>query len=391
MNEQIGKMQFVMPKYKIAAAVGAVLIVALVAKSLLGGHKEPAATEHRDVPTIEGNAVRFSKAFAEHAGIKYAEAAASPLTPIVTVTGTVDFDPQRVAAVGVRIPGRVTQVFKFEGDVVKRGDPLLEVESAELGRAQTAVLSARAQLEAAEANEKREKMLAESHVSSEREAEMAKATASAARAELHAAEQGVRALGGGTSRTVGTSLLTSPIDGKVVEQHVSRGQSVDPTHNAYRIADLDSVWVDLDVFEREVGQLREGDRVEVVPQSRTNVVIEGKVARVGDVVDIETRSAHVRVMVDNHQHGLRPGESVLARIHASAKARAADIVVPRDAVVLVDGRATVFVMRDETSVEPRQVTTGVKDGVNVVVLEGLKAGEKIVTKGVFALKSEVFR
>lgn len=377
---------------KTGAVVGISLLLVVAGVLKFRGHSaDKAAKDERDVPVVEGNAVRFSAAFAERAAIRFAPVQSQALVPVVTVTGTVDFDPQRVAAVGVRIPGRVTHVFKFEGDVVKRGEPLLEIESAELGRAQANVYTTRAHLEAADANEKREKMLAESHVSSEREWELAKATASAARADLHAAEQAVHALGGGPSRAVGTSMLTSPLDGKVVEQRVSQGQSVDPTHNAFKVADLDSVWVDLNVFEREVSQLREGDRVEVVPQSRSNVTIEGKVARVGDVVDPESRSAHVRVVVDNHAHGLRVGESVLARIHASSSGTSTDLVVPRDAVVLVDGRSTVFVMRDATSVEPRSITVGAKDGTSVVVLQGVKVGEQVAVGGVFALKSEVFR
>jgi cobalt-zinc-cadmium efflux system membrane fusion protein len=312
------------------------------------------------------------------------------LSPQVSVTGTVTFDPQKVAAVGARISGRVRSVMKFPGDSVKVGETLAEVESAELGQAQSAVLSAKAHAEAAVANEKRESQLAEAKVSSQRDAELARATASAANAELHAAEQRVHALGGATANQIGVLLVQSPIPGKVVESHVSRGQSVEPSYTLFRVADLDRLWVELAVFERELGRIRPGDAVEVTPQTNAALVLTGKVDHVGDVIDLETRSSEVRVVVENHDHALRPGQSVLARIHTQTTA-APVLLLPRDAVTSVDGKPTVFVEHDATSVEPRSVTIGVRDATSVEVTSGITPGEKVATKGVFALKSEIFR
>ena len=114
------------------------------------------------------------------------------------------------------------------------------------------------------------------------------------------------------------------------------------------------------------------------------MVLKGKVAHVGDVIEQETRSGDVRVVVDNVDGSLRPGESVLAKIHTKT-APAPKILLPRDAVISIDGKATVFVAHDDTSVEPRSVTTGSRDGSRVT------PGEKVAVAGVFALKSEIFR
>ncbi len=373
-----------------AVAILAVILVVFLVKRSKGDVK---ASEERprDVPRLDGKWIRFSPGYASNVKLAFAPVESADILPVVSVTGTVAFDPEKVAAIGARISGRVRRVVKFNGDPVKPGDLLAEIESAELGQAQTSVLSAKAHSEAAAANEKRETQLAEAKVVSQRDAELAHATASAARAELFAAEQRVRALGGNIGTEVGILHLTSPIEGKIVELNVSRGQSVEPSLTAFRVADLSRVWIELAVFERELGHIDPGDTVDISPQTNTTVTLEGKIAHVGDVIDLDTRSAPVRIVVENKERQLRPGQSVLARIHTTREKGSTALLVPRDAVTTVDGKNTVFVFHDDTSVEPRAVVVGGKDGTRIEVVSGLALGERVVSSGVFALKSEVFR
>lgn len=374
----------------IAAAALAVIVVALYVRSGKAVSSADAAAPRADVPHLDGKWIRYTPAFAQRSKIEFATVEKTSLSPQVSVTGTVTFDPQKVAAIGARIPGRVRKVFKFEGDPVEEGAPLAELESAELGQAQAKVLEARAHSEAAVANEKREQQLAEARVSSQRDYELARATATAAKSELYAAEQRVRALGATGGGEIGVLLLTSPIAGKVVEAKLSRGQTVEPSFTAFRVADLRRVWIELAVFERELGHIQPNDTVEISPQTNTALVLKGTVAHVGDVIDLETRSAPVRVVVENQEQMLRPGQSVLAKIRTKTAVGSA-ITVPRDAVTTVDGKSTVFVAHDDTSVEPRAITVGGKDAARVEVTSGLNPGERIAVSGVFALKSEVFR
>ena len=375
---------------KIAIIVGIVAVVGIVA--FLGLRKgTPAFAEPpRDVPTMDGKWIRYSPAFAARSKVEFAVPESAGLTPVVNVTGTVSFDPERVAAVGARISGRVRRILKFPGDPVKAGDALAELESADLGQAQSTVLASRAHAVAANANEKRETQLAEARVSSQRDAELAKATAASARADLHAAEQRVHALGGNSAGEIGVLSVTTPIPGKIVESHVSRGQSVEPSTTLFRVADLGRVWIELAVFERELGHITAGDAVEISPQTDLKVVLKGKVAHVGDTIDKETRSGDVRVVVENVDGSLRPGQSVLAKIHTKTTASAV-LLLPREAITSVDGKQTVFVEHDATSVEPRAVTTGAQDGTRVEITGGLTANERVAVSGVFALKSEIFR
>lgn len=371
--------------------VVAVLAIAGWLVQRRGPRPTTAPVPSRDVPRLDGNVVQFSPAFAKRANIHTAPAVIGEIVPTVTVTGTVRFDPKRVAAVGARINGRVRQIFRIPGDQVKVGDKLAELESAELGRAQSAALTARAHAQAAIANEKRERGLADAKVSSERDAELAHAQAQAARAELHAAEQAVRALGGnGLQGELGVLLLRSPIDGKVVESGIYRGQTLEPSHMAFRVADLSQLWVELALYERELSAVRVGDQVDLEPQSAQPIVVHGTVGYVGDVIDLETRSAAVRIEINNSEGLLRPGQSVMARIRT--KAPAANVLhVPVHAVTRIDGVPTVFVSVGENRVETRKVELGLSDGTRIQIVSGLAAGENVVSEGVFALKSELFR
>jgi cobalt-zinc-cadmium efflux system membrane fusion protein len=166
---------------------------------------------------------------------------------------------------------------------------------------------------------------------------------------------------------------------------------VEPSDTVFEIADLSSVWVRLSVFERDLAAVHVGNEVEVTAQGSPGAPITGRIDHVGDVISVETRTVPVRVMVDNPDRALRPGQSVQAHIHTSAVADKT-LTVPRAAITRIDGKATVFVvLAPGNAVEPRQVTLGPEDADHASILQGLREGDAVVVGGMFALKSEVFR
>jgi cobalt-zinc-cadmium efflux system membrane fusion protein len=355
-----------------------------------GGAETAAERPKRDVPRIDGRAIVFSPAFRDRAGVKLAPVARAELTPLIKVVGTATFDPEHVAAVGTRIRGIVSKVMKVEGDPVKKGDAIAEIESAELGQAQADIAVAQAHRRAAELNATREEDLASKRLSTAREAEVARATLEEQKALLSAAQQRAAALGGATAGGFGTYVLRAPLDGSLVERHVAPGQSVENNVVAFRVANLDQLWVELAVFERDIGAVRKDDVVVISPLSDPERKIQGRVEHVGEVIDLNSRSADVRVEVDNKARGLRPGQSVSAAIRASGPARVG-LSVPQSAVTYVDGKATVFVAESDTRVLPTEVELGATDGKAQEVVGGLREGQSVVAEGVFALKSELFR
>ncbi|MEW6432921.1 MAG: efflux RND transporter periplasmic adaptor subunit [Myxococcota bacterium] len=369
-----------------ALLVGVALAVAVARRD----DEAPAATPaERGTPWLEDGFIRYPESFARREQLAFAPAEERLLTPSLAVTGRVTYDARRVAAVGARIEGRIQRVLHVEGETVRAGEVMAELESAELGRAQAEVLKVRAREKVAKLDAERERKLADAHISPERDAEHAAANARALEAERIAAEKSVEALGGAVDGPLGVLKLKSPLDGRVVELHVKRGQTVEPSDTLFVVADLSRVWVELTVFERDLAAVREGDEVDVRVPSAPGVAHKGVIAHVPEVIDEAKRAAEVRVELEN-DGALRPGLAVTATIHASGP-REARLTVPRAAVTRVDGKPTVFVQAGEGRVEPRQVTLGPEDAQHVAVEDGLAAGERVVVSGVLALKAEVFR
>ena len=365
----------------------------LVASILACGDGEGAGEggDARDVPVFDGGVIRFSPAFAENARLKAEEVAQQDIQPVVDVTGTLELNELRIAAVGARISGRVRQVHVVEGTRVEVGDPLATLDSAELGEAQAEIMAIRARARAADIDEERKRTLMTQGIASKRAAEIASSESSIAEAELMAARQRVKALGGDVDgKNLGLMALTSPIAGEVINVHVFRGQAVAPSHTAFTIGDYDQLWVRLAVFERELTNLRVEDKVEIRPLATPDQVITGEVAYISRMLDPITRSAEVRVVVPNDDGQLRVGQGVTASIQASAARRRA-LAVPRAAVVQVDGKPTVFVLVEDHAVVPRPIEIGARAPTVFEVKSGLQEGERVVTEGAFALKSELFR
>jgi membrane fusion protein, heavy metal efflux system len=383
------------PSFARWGALAGALVLGVVGFVVLSGDDaDRAPVVQPDVPRVEGNRIHFSEAFAKRIGLEVAAVRKGPLTPTISVVGTVALDPEYVAAVGTRLKGLVRSVAKFEGDTVEKGDILGEIDSAELGEAQASISMLRAERQAAEINAARESQLLEQRLSTAREAEVAATELKKYDALLDAANQRVVALGGqapGGKVALGRYVLRSPIDGTIIDRNVSTGQSVEADLVAFRIGNLDYLWVELAVYEQHLGSIAVGDAVSLQLLSNPEVVIEGRIEHIGAQVNPDTRSADVRIEVDNRDRKLLPGQAVTAEIQASRGAAQPVLFVPRSAITVVDGQPTVFVSTGENQVRVVEVTLGKSDGDDQQIIAGLKHGERVVSSGVFALKSELFR
>lgn len=369
----------------------AVLVVIAGAFIMFGKPDPPRAPAIvPDIPRVEGKTIVISASFRARAGIEIETVKQAPLVPKLRLVGTVDFDPNHVAAVGTRIRGLVRKLNKIEGDKVSKDDVLAEIESAELGEAQAQVVVADAHAKAAAINEARERDLAERNLTTAREYEVATATRKEQKALLHAARQRVTALSGGAASPFGVYMLRAPLAGTVVERHISPGQSVDDHLVAFRVANLDHLWVDLAVFESNLDAVHKDDPVEITRAGKDDEPIVGRIAHVGEIVDKFTRTAEVRVAVANEKRLLRPGQSVTATVRASGPARTM-LTVPMTAITYIDGNPMVFLAVVDDRVVPTPVVLGPNDGQLQGIESGLSEGQRVVSRGVFALKSELYR
>ena len=307
----------------VGVAVGALTGVAVgfALDGFVGKKEEPNASASAQLATSPRE-VTLSTELAQRAKLSTEVVQKRALSPMLDLVGSVDFDADAVADVGGRIAGRITKVMVTAGDQVVKGQPLVEMESNDLGEALATLLSARANLIAAEHHAARETALGQKQLSSAPIVENARATAKALQAEVQGAEQRLLAMGitpseldklhgGDGPRRV---TLRAPISGEVVERYAVLGQVVDPTQPILRIADLSRLWVELDLFERDLGNVAVDDQVEIHSETYPGRTFTGKVAYVNATVDVATRTAKVRIEVPNPERLLRPGQFVHARL-----------------------------------------------------------------------------
>jgi cobalt-zinc-cadmium efflux system membrane fusion protein len=350
----------------------------------------PGATPVRDVPHREGDAIVVSASFRHEAGLETVAASAAPLVPLMHTVGTVTFDPTHVAAVGTRAAGVVAKVLHVEGDIVQKGDLLAEIESPGLADAHAELGVAASKRRAAMLEFERARGLFEKRLMTARQFEQARSAVEQQNALVTAANERIQALGGKRVGDTGISQLRAPVAGVIAARAIAPGQSLAPGHVAFRVGDLEQLWVLLRIFERDVGFVSVGDVVEVQSLSELGRTVPGTVAHVGAVLDPGTRTVDVRVVVPNRDQHLRPGQSVKATIRTSGRARIA-ISVPVSAVTYVDGAPTVFVAESAARFVPRKVELGIDAGHRLEITSGVREGELVVSKNVLAIKSEIFR
>lgn len=364
-----------------------------------GAVNGPAMAASRPDTTAAARRVRMAPELRARAGVRAEVAQRRALSPSVELVGSVEFDGDRVAEVGSRISGRVARVLVRPGAVVRAGELLAEIESAAVGEAVSQYLSARASANASRMEAARLEGLAAQHLATARELEQARAQRATHDAEVQSATQRLLSLGLGTNDLRGLDgarglhrvALRAPIAGKVVERSVVLGQVVEPTTHLLRIADPTRLWVQLRVFERDLARVSQGDAVTITLDSLPGRTFTGVVGHVSPSLDHETRTARVRVEVSDPDQALRPGQFVNARVRTSQGQPREALTIAREATVQFEGRTAAFVEVEEGTYELRVLELGAEDRERVEVVRGIDAGERVVTHGAFALKSELLR
>lgn len=317
----------------------------------------------------------------------------------IQLVGTVSYDHDHLALVGPLVGGRVAQLSVGVGDRVHRGQMLGEIESAEVGQARADFIAAQARAAASEVNLRRETELAERRISSSRERELAEAQAVTERAVLRAATERLRAIGLTNADIAGLDkrddggrvAMRAPIAGVVLKRTVTLGQAVERATDAFEIADTAHVWVDLDLYEKDLPRVHVGQAVEIRADAYPSEVFKGRVAYVVPVVDEATRTAKVRIELPNPQGKLSFGQLITARLVGEASRSSAPVLaVPRASIQRVEGRTVVFVQKTD-GFEQRPIECGVAAGDQIEVRRGLTDGERVAVDGAFLLKSELLR
>ena len=300
----------------------------------------------------------------------------------LTANGTVNPDVTRTIHVTSLGSGRVMDLNVRLGDYVHQGQPLLVISSPDLGSANGDYQKARADEELSHKALERAQLLYSHGALAEKDLQIAQGTEDKAKVDLQTAEQRVRVLGGDPAHPSPLIELRAPVSGTIVEQNVAGFEgvkSLDNSPNLFTIADLSQVWVVCDVYENDLGEVRVGDSAEVRLNAFPDQMLYGKVSDISRVLDPNTRSAKVRIVLLNSKGSLRPGMFAVATFRS--RKVLPRTVVPTTAIMRLQDKDWVF--RKEGPQRFRRVQvhalSGTPDGMQELQ-DGVKPGDDVVSR-----------
>ena len=327
------------------------------------------------------------------AGIKVEPAQIQSTEELITLTATVTPNQERIARVSPRLSGRIASVSVVQGARVKAAQVLAVLESSELGEARSAYMQAKSEADVAQAALTRAETLALEEIIAQKELVRAKADAERARAALRAAQEKMKLLGvspSGTEKREAFAAypLIAPFAGTIIERKAVVGEAAQADEPLFTVADLGTVWLEADVFEKDLAKLVAGAAARITLAAYPDQAFGGKLTYLGDTMEKSTRTVKARIEAPNPDGRLKPGMFATVALRSNASAQA--LLVPEQAVTLYQGHAAVFI-ESQGGFMPRAVEAGAPIGGKVPIKAGLAPGERVVVAGAYELKARLLK
>jgi membrane fusion protein, heavy metal efflux system len=345
--------------------------------------------------------LRLSTALINSGQVRLDPVTATAEAVTVRTSGKAAFDEEHLSYVSSPLVGRVVDIRARPGEHVEAGAPLAVLDSPDLGMASSEFIKARADLILAERTYTLAHELLSAKAMARKEYQKAEDEFVKAQADLRRTRERLLSLGVPAAEldvpldalhVRAQFTLTAPISGTVIERTLTLGQMVggEAAQRLYVIADLTTLWVLADIYEKDLALIRPDQDVTVDAAAWPDQHFHGRIGHVGDTVDPNSRTIKVRVTVDNRQRLLKPEMFVTATVHTASNVTV--LTVPL-AAVHGEGSAQpfVFVAADDTAVARRPVTLGPKEDDRVVIAAGLTPTDRVVTQGSILLKAEADR
>ena len=359
------------------AVLGIAVLVALAASRGTAPPAETAGHAHGAAASAESaKSVMLSAEQARRIGVTYAVVERGPLRREVRTVAQVSLDETKVRSVTLKFDGWVDRLFvDFTGREVKAGEPLLSTYSPMLVAAeQELVLATRLVRDVAGAD---------SSTRASAEGLRAAARQRLLNWDVPAAEVARVEATGVAQQTI---VVRAPFAGVVIEKNVLAGQRVMAGEALLRIADLSVVWLEGEVFERDLAQVQLGERVDVELPSMPGRPRVGRIDFVQPTLNSDTRTVRVRIALANAGGEVKPGMFATVRIRGGTDERV--LHVPRSAVLSTGTRTLVFLRRADGMLEPRAVVTGIGTGDRIEIRSGVQAGDTVVASATFLVDAE---
>ncbi|HEY0305978.1 MAG TPA: efflux RND transporter periplasmic adaptor subunit [Longimicrobiales bacterium] len=323
----------------------------------------------------QANPVRLDPERARRIGITYATAVTGPMASVVRTVGAVTYDETRLVSVTPKIEGWVENLYvDFTGAPVTKGQPLMAVYSPMLVSAQEELILAR----------RLEDEAAPGGIAARNARELLEA--SRRRLAYWDIPNSVIERIERTGQPQKTLVLRAPATGLVIEKAVLQGQRIMPGMDLYRIADLSTVWIEGEVFEKDLALVSLGSTARISFEAYPGETFGGKVTYVYPTLTTSSHTGRVRIVLRNDNLRFKPG--MYATMQFEVPVHTSGIHIPRSAVLQTGERTTVFVRASDGALVPRQITAGLSTTEHVEVLSGLAVGEVVVTSANFLVDAE---
>ena len=347
-----------------------------------------------------GNLIKFDINSPQLARIRVApvESASVPVEEL-SAPGKVELNPSRISRVTLPVAGRVHEVHVGLGDAVRQGQTVVTVESPDVSATQSALRQAEANISQAkatvaksEADLARAQDLLANRAIAQKEVLAAETALAQARASLEQATAArdealrkLRVLGLNGNDQEQLVKVRAPVPGKVVEISVAAGEyRNDTSMPVLTIADLSTVWVSADVPETAIRFIQVGEPVSITMPAFPDRAFTGRVKRIFDLVDPQTRTIKVRAELDNSQGQFRPEMFAIVRHSQGSKTAT---VIPKSALFQQQDRTTVFRVRNRGEFEEVPVTVFWQDTARAAIQGQLQPGDHVVIDGVAQLRA----
>ncbi|HFD12300.1 MAG TPA: efflux RND transporter periplasmic adaptor subunit [Crenotrichaceae bacterium] len=321
--------------------------------------------------------VRIDGVTVQNIGVRTAKAVQTTLSHKIRAVGRVAYDEERLVRLHPKTEGWIEKLnVDKTGQWVKKNTDLLSIYSPQLVASQQEYILALNNLKALENSPIEDiRKGAEELVKSSRERLKLLDVPAHQLRELERHHKIKKSL-----------HIHAPAEGIVMNIGAREGQFVTPATEIYMIADLRRIWVYAEIYEYELPWVKEGDPVEMQLAGVPGKIFKGTLAYIYPYAEAKTRTIKVRLVFDNSELMLKPEMFAQVTIYAGKQVNA--IVIPSEAVIRSGSRNQVFVVRAPGKFEPRQVTLGLASNGHVAVLDGVKAGEDVVTSAQFLIDSE---
>lgn len=326
----------------------------------------------------DGSAIKIDPVTVQNIGVTTEAAQERNLSKRIRTTGKIDYDETKIYSVTAKVTGYVERLYvDYTGQAVHKGEALMEIYSPELVATQQEYLQAI----------QYQKKLENSSIEEARK-EARQLVQSSKKRLLYwdIPESEIKALEErGTPKK--TMTIVSPVNGVVTDKMVIQGQNIVSGMTLYKIADLSSVWILADVYQYELPWVSVGQKADIELSYLPGKKFAGTVAYMYPYLNTDTKTATVRIKVRNSA-GIEFKPEMYATVNLFSPAEAKSVTVPDQAIIRSGERNIVIVALGNGYFSPRDVTLGVEADGYVEILEGVKAGENIVTSSQFLIDSE---